>query len=118
MSQDSQVTSAWADYRSRRRWFFYVWFGGLPVVFLLSGLLTEVFRTVLPFYFVGGVWLVSFAAVGVRLTLFRCPRCRRFFFFTGYSSNHFAQRCVHCGLPKWAEIDLDEEARGQRGSTN
>lgn len=105
MTQDSQTISAWSDYRSRRRWFFGVWLGGLPSVILLAGALITFFHSELPFYFVGGAWLVSFAVAGFRLTLFRCPSCHHHFFCTWYFSNHFARRCVHCGLPKWTEID-------------
>lgn len=103
VSHDLQKTSAWNDYRLRRRWFFYVWLGGSPVVILSGILLKKVFHSSVPFYVVGGACLISFAIVGVRLTLFRCPLCRRPFFCTWLSSNHFAKRCVHCGLPKWAE---------------
>jgi hypothetical protein len=108
MSKDSQFISAWSDYRSRRRWFFGVWLGGLPVVILIAGALIKIFHSELPFYFVGAAWMLSFAVVGIRLTLFRCPCCHRQFFCTWYSSNQFARRCVHCGFPKWAEIDSDE----------
>ena len=108
MSKNPQSISAWSEYRSRRRWFFGVWLGGVPVVALIAGALIKVFHSELPFYFVGAVWMLLFAVVGVRVTLFRCPSCHRHFFCTWYSSNQFAQRCVHCGFPKWAEIDSDE----------
>ena len=36
---------------------------------------------------------------------FRCPECGEFFFFKvgTFNWNFFPQKCVHCGLPKWAE---------------
>jgi hypothetical protein len=110
MSENSNFDSAWSDYRNRRRWFFGVWLGGVPLVVLLSLALIPVFHSEIPFYVVAGAFFFGFAVVGVRLTLFRCPHCHRHFFFTGYSSNHFAKRCVHCGFPKWAKTDSDEHS--------
>ena len=108
MSQDSQKTSAWNDYRSRRRWFFFAWFGGMPVVFLICLVLSRFVRSDIPFWLVDGGWLLFFVVAGVRLTLFRCPGCREHFFCTWFSSNQLARRCVHCGFPKWAETDSDD----------
>ena len=108
VNEDLQRTSAWDDYRSRRRWFFFILLSGTPVVVLTSILLNKVFHSSGPFYIIGLAWMIFFVTVSIRLVLFRCPRCRRFFFFTGYSSNHFARRCVHCGLPKWSEADIKE----------
>lgn len=109
MSKNSEFVSAWKDYRSRRRWFFGIWVVGLPITILIARAFTEVFDSELPFYFVGVAWLLCFAVVGIRLTLFRCPRCRRHFFCNWYSSNHFAQRCFHCAFPKWAELEIDAQ---------
>ena len=79
MSQESKNISSWSDYRSRRRWFFCVWFSGLPVVVLSSFLLNKVFHSSAPFYIISTAWMIFFAIVSVRFTLFRCPRCYRFF---------------------------------------
>ncbi|MBA2685624.1 MAG: hypothetical protein H0U66_14155 [Gemmatimonadaceae bacterium] len=42
----------------------------------------------------------------------RCPRCHEQFFVKRgrwtHNLNIFARYCVHCGLPKWAEGDLQE----------
>jgi len=112
MIRDSKSTSEWSEYRSRRRAFFLIWLGGMPVTVLISVVLIKLFRSPVVFYFMGIAWLLSFGVAGIRLTLFRCPRCRRYFFFTGFSGNHFAQRCVHCGLPKWEETGLDQKRVG------
>jgi len=107
--ENSHLASAWNDYRQRRRWFFAVWLGGMVVVFLLSWPLTALLDSDVPFYIIGGLWMLAFGIAGVRLTLFTCPRCRQWFFCTWWSSNHFARHCVHCGLPKWKEINSDEQ---------
>lgn len=38
------------------------------------------------------------------VALFSCPRCHKWFFATWYR-NPFARKCVHCGLPKWANSE-------------
>jgi hypothetical protein len=43
---------------------------------------------------------------------FRCPRCRKHF-FAPWEKMPFilnTRRCFHCGLPKWADPEQDEEA--------
>ena len=46
---------------------------------------------------------VAFVTVTwTRLALFRCPRCGKPFFTTTWYRNPFARKCVHCGLPKYA----------------
>jgi hypothetical protein len=48
--------------------------------------------------------LVAVACVAARWPVARwtCPRCGNPFFQFVFYSNPFAQRCVHCGLPKWS----------------
>ncbi|MFP2928432.1 hypothetical protein ACLESO_25200 [Pyxidicoccus sp. 3LG] len=50
----------------------------------------------------GGVFL-AIAYSSVMYGTFRCPRCHHPFFRNGLSANSFARRCLHCGLPKWAD---------------
>jgi hypothetical protein len=44
-----------------------------------------------------------------RISWFRCPRCGLLFFCGDWAGmpyhNGFARRCVHCGLPTWANPD-------------
>jgi hypothetical protein len=100
---NSDFDYAWNDYRRRRIWFFVIWLGGIPVSIVLSGSLMSLFHSDLPFYFVGGGYLLAFLAASLRLSLFKCPRCGHAFFTTWTSGNPLAQKCKHCGLPKWAE---------------
>jgi hypothetical protein len=53
----------------------------------------------------GYMGFLMFASM--RTSEFRCPRCG-LYFFSGYWGPlpyhiSFARRCVHCGLPKWAD---------------
>jgi hypothetical protein len=41
---------------------------------------------------------------------FSCPRCGKPFFHTWWYHNGFARRCVHCGLPKWADPEASTQS--------
>src|ERR1017187_8399617 len=92
----------------RRRWFFGVWLGGIPVFVVLSMSLIALLHSDLPFYFVGGAYMLAFVIASLRLSFFRCPRCGHPFFTTWWRGNPLAQKCLHCRLPKWSESDLHE----------
>ena len=57
------------------------------------------------------LWMIAFAVAGYQKSNFSCPRCREMFFRSWddrpwrktWRSNPFARRCLHCGLPKWAD---------------
>jgi hypothetical protein len=108
MSDSSHFAFAWDDYRRRRRWFFGVWLGGIPVFVVLSMSLIALLHSDLPFYFVGGAYMLAFVIASLRLSFFRCPRCGHPFFTTWWRGNPLAQKCLHCRLPKWSESDLHE----------
>ena len=69
------------------------------------------------------VWFVAFAVVGYIKTNFTCPRCGELFFHKfdarpwrrSYQHNPFARRCMHCGLPKWADRDVGVDTRRESG---
>ncbi len=109
MNEESHFAPAWQDYRRRRRWFLGIWFGGFLVVALLASLLSKLSLDDLAFYVLGPVWMVGFVIAALRLSLFRCPRCHHRFFCTWWLGNPLAQKCLHCGLPKWSESGLNEK---------
>ena len=103
----------WQDYRRRKKLLLFAVVGYLPagVAFMLvTSLLfgdrphTDTPGGVFGFYF---CWMAFCAFAWIRFSNFRCPRCgnkffirRRFAFFSDYSM--FAQKCVHCDLPKYS----------------
>jgi len=101
MSSQPDFSSAWQDYKKRQLWFYVIWLGGMAVVFMLAYPLTTLLHSGVPFYILGGGWMLAFIVASLRLTLFKCPRCHEWFFTTLMSHNPFARRCVHCKLPKW-----------------
>jgi hypothetical protein len=60
---------------------------------------------------------LGWAGAGVTLFLtlahiihWSCPRCGNLFhaqYKVGHMANPFARKCIHCGLPKWADPDPD-----------
>jgi len=88
-------------WRWLRNWTYASWamfIAGIPVAFLLSfpsfGKADNYF---VPSWF--GAWIVLSGVV----SSFRCPRCNKPFFKPNFLAiNRSAEKCVHCGLPKWA----------------
>ncbi len=96
----------WNEYRKRLLMFWSMWLGGIPLVAGVGILLSQVLPGNLVeriFPAIAGAWMLAFAAAGIRLTYWRCPRCRRFFFERGMFVNQLGRRCLHCRLKKWGD---------------
>ena len=93
----------WDEYRRRRNLFWFAFFGYLPLVALVGVLSFRVFSTFAPAMIaaIAGVLVLVIAAQ--RALRFRCPRCGELFFKKWMDQNGFARRCLHCGLPKYAD---------------
>ncbi len=61
------------------------------------------------------VLLFRFFYVSGEYVYWSCPRCGKPFHYVarwyGRWNNPFARRCVHCGLPKWADRDPDPKLK-------
>ncbi|HEY3448200.1 MAG TPA: hypothetical protein VGK67_17725 [Myxococcales bacterium] len=97
----------WRGYKWRVVAFLAAW----CVVPALAALLAKVLDK--PFGgFLGFGALGLFLGTGIRLTVFKCPRCREpFFMSAGFFRNPFAKKCMRCGLPKWATDSSGTEAK-------
>jgi len=102
---------AWQDYRRRVLWFFGVWLGGFLVITLLARLVSLLPFREMVFAILGPTWMVGFLIVAIRLSLFRCPRCRHPFFRVWWFNNPLARKCMHCRLPKWSDTDPDDKRK-------
>ena len=92
----------WNEYRRLRNTFFLVFLGGVPVFLLVSFVSEKLLHTTAPASVLAVVWFVLFIIYGIRLQLWRCPRCGKWFASTWWCNKSFlARRCVHCGLPKF-----------------
>lgn len=105
------MASPWDEYRKRRNLAWFVFLGYVPIVSGVGMLSMWLFSTFTPAFVVAIGWMVFFVIAGNLAVRFPCPRCGKWFFAKWWYHNSFARRCVHCGLPKWAEptIDLGNE---------
>lgn len=107
-----RIDDPWNEYRRRLRWFVAIVLVG-PVTIIMAEQLLLQFRVNiedvnLVVRWLAIVWLAVLAVHAVLMTTFRCPACRNMFFCTWWYSNHFARRCVHCGLHKWQQTKKAE----------
>jgi hypothetical protein len=93
----------WRDYRQIRNTFLVLFVSYVPVCFTFGFVSVRLFNTVMPAFVVAALWMVLLAFNGVRLNAWRCPNCGEWFSGTWwYNWGFLARRCVHCGLPKYA----------------
>ena len=104
---------AWQHYR--RTW----WLCALatPVLFCGGGLLTTYVLTTWVFsdsgvaVLIGTLpWLIAVVLLNSHGMRWPCPRCGKPYFSATLYYNSFARRCLHCGLPKWAPRDVDQQS--------
>lgn len=95
--------SAWADYRKKARKSWKLHTVSIPVsIYILIN--TDRFSPRIAF----PLW-ITLAVIDLVVTwpvqFFRCPQCHKHFFLRHFHRNWnpFPQKCVHCGLRKWAE---------------
>lgn len=95
----------WSRYKKRQLQFFLVlvgWvvLGQVPIYLFMA------YETYIPLLVFVGIWLPLFIVVMIRFTCWPCPRCGKWFSGTlGYNLGPMAQKCCHCGLPKFASYD-------------
>jgi Zn ribbon nucleic-acid-binding protein len=93
----------WKEYKRLRNTFIVLLLGGVPVFALVGMLSVKLFHSATPASVVAILWFALFFFNGIRLQLWRCPRCEDWFSGTWwYNKSFLARRCVHCGLPKYA----------------
>jgi len=91
---------AWQDLRKRRRIFWIAYIVFLPGIFVIMDAPAATSGRV--FFWTGGAWCVSVVAANAYLSAFRCPRCTKRYFFRPWFYNHYARKCIHCGLRRWS----------------
>ena len=97
---------AWGEYRRRRNLAWFALLGYVPVCFGVALLSMRLFSTFTPAFVVAIGWMI-FAVIAGNLALrFPCPQCGKWFFAKWWYHNSFARRCVHCGLPKYADPEM------------
>jgi len=107
------MPAAWRAYRRWSRAFWLAFVGFLPVLALADRVVRRTHgdaanTTTLC---LAVLWMIAFAVAGYKKGNFACPRCGKTFFRAWddrpwrrtWRSSPFARRCLHCGLPKWAD---------------
>lgn len=91
----------WKQYKQLRNWFWFLWLGFIPICslsFVVSGYLFS--NEFFPILFIAP-WVIAWIFVGLRLQLWHCPKCGKWFSGTWrYNISFFVHKCVHCGLKK------------------
>jgi hypothetical protein len=116
MDAEPSYSEQWRDWRKRRNIVWLIFLGYIPGVIAIFFSVLFLFRLIgLPaawdgpaFYAIAGSWMFSFIVAGIYAGYFPCPRCHKPFFVTWWYRNPFARKCVHCGLPKWANSGIPD----------
>lgn len=95
--------SPWRSCQIREWLVALIWLGYIPGVLALGYPLSKLTESETPYIVVGLGWMLEFALAGLALSFFKCRRCQKRFFHKWWWQNPFSRKCVHCGLPKWAE---------------
>src|SRR5579859_3043756 len=97
--------SPWRACQLRERLLIGLLLGYVPGVLAIGVTLDNLAGSKIPVFVVAVGWMFALAFAGVALKTFPCPRCGKHFFRSLDYHNTFARKCVHCGLPKWVEVE-------------
>src|SRR5438105_1203841 len=113
--QESRIADSysaqWVDCRQRDILFWTVCLTFIPAGAVIGGTLARPFHSDFVIEIVAITWMVAFAATHLYRTSWKCPRCHKPFFRRFWHQNIFAEKCVHCRLPKYARLDLSSNQR-------
>ena len=93
---------SWSEYRKWRNLSWLALVGYMPIVLGVGLASIRLFDTFTPAFVLAFAWMVFIVIVGNICLRFSCPKCGKAFFAKCWYYNSFAQRCLHCGLPKYA----------------
>ena len=95
-------SESWREYRRRRNFLLFVFFGYVPIVGLVAVVTMRLFGTTTPAFVAAFTWMALYVIAGIRFQRFKCPRCGKWFLAKWWYHNMYARKCVHCGLPKYS----------------
>jgi hypothetical protein len=98
----NEYAAGWARYRRLRMQLILSFALFVPCTAGLAYIFINLFNTSTPAFVIAVLWMAWFGVSVVLFSLFRCPRCNKFF-ATGrfVHLSVFADRCLHCGLKKF-----------------
>jgi hypothetical protein len=100
----NEYAEHWRGYKRIRNQYLLL-LACFPVVIVIGGWVDHLFQTLTSqvLFVFGGAWTMVCLVAGFRLNAWRCPRCGKWFSCKWwYGLGVFARKCVHCGLPKYA----------------
>jgi hypothetical protein len=99
----SDYQQAWKEYKWRRNQVWIVVSCFLPVVGAVGYLMNKFHYTRTDLAMVAAIpMMVLFFVTGLRLNLWRCPRCQKRFHMKSGLVSFDSKHCCHCGLLKYA----------------
>ena len=81
-------SASWREYRKRRNFLLFVFFGYVPIVGLVAVAAMRLFSTTTPAFVAAFTWMAMYAIAGIRFQRFKCPRCGKWFFGEVVVSQH------------------------------
>jgi hypothetical protein len=97
------VDSPWRRLQKAQWQMLFLFVGFLPACVALSSVVVRLVGSDAPIGALLLIWMGAFLYVSFKAGYFRCPRCGERYFHKWWFHNSFARRCVHCGLPLWAD---------------
>lgn len=88
---------AWREYMKRNLAFWGLFLGFLPGMVLIATV-GERFGLRNAFGFAGIVWFAATIVVAIWRMSWKCPQCKKSFYYKWWYGNSFALKCVHCGF--------------------
>ncbi|MCA1594036.1 MAG: hypothetical protein LC754_15565 [Acidobacteria bacterium] len=111
MAQQDSYRAQWAEYRKRSIIVWSVFLTYIPGAIIIGGSLYRLTGSDSFIPMTAFAWMAAFAITNFYRMNWKCPRCGKAFFQKWWYGNNFARKCVHCGLPKWAESELDTQLK-------
>jgi hypothetical protein len=92
----------WKRYKFWRNLALLALAGFFPVI-LVARFIARIFNLPVLFIIMAFAWFLLIASSGLQASNLRCPRCGKpFSIASWYRMGVYAQRCVHCGLPRYS----------------
>jgi len=75
----SDYEQDWKEYRCIRNQWFLVFLGYVPVCGIVAFISMKLFTTFTPAFVTAFIWMALFVCTGIRVNVWRCPRCGEWF---------------------------------------
>lgn len=99
----------WRRYKRLRNFFLLIWLAYIPAVAVFTLVFSHRFRNFTPSFVFAILWMLMFLIVGSRVSRWPCPRCGERFSQMGWvNRGFFVRKCLHCGLPKYSDGDVQQ----------